>query len=409
MLRRITPSVLLPVLVYEIGNGALAPVLVLIALDEGASTAFAGLIVTLAGVGRILGAVPAAWLTNRVGDRRAMLVAAVVTAVALAWNWAMPEAWGLAIGQLVIGVCIAVYYLARQTYISEVVAVHLRARALSVLGGVHRIGLFIGPFVGALAIHFWGTRVVFGVAIATTVVTGLILTLVSDAEGSTFVAGARAGEGLVAAFRGRRQLFLTLGVAILLIGAVRAARQTVIPLWGEHIGLSATTVSLVFGIASAVDMSLFYPAGHVMDRWGRLAVGIPSMVVLGVGTALLPLSHGAMLLGLFAVVMSVGNGIGSGIVMTLGADAAPVAGRTSFLAIWRLLGDTGTAIGPLVPVGIATVSTLGVGIAVTGLLGVAAAAGLARWVPQHSPLATRAMARAHHTRLTGGAPPPAPM
>jgi len=29
--------------------------------------------------------------------------------------------------------------------------------------------------------------------------------------------------------------------------------------------------TLVFGIASAVDMALFYPSGKVMDRHGRLA------------------------------------------------------------------------------------------------------------------------------------------
>jgi MFS family permease len=69
-LRSLAPSVFLPALVYEIGNGATAPVIALTALGLGASTAAAGLILTLLGVGQIVGNVPSSLLVNRVGDRR---------------------------------------------------------------------------------------------------------------------------------------------------------------------------------------------------------------------------------------------------------------------------------------------------------------------------------------------------
>ena len=82
----------------------------------------------------------------------------------------------------------------------------------------------------------------------------------------------------------------TLGLGVFVVGAVRASRQVVIPLWGDHIGLDATTTSLVFGIAGAVDMLLFYPAGKVMDLYGRVWVAVPSLLVMGVAHLLLPLS-----------------------------------------------------------------------------------------------------------------------
>ena len=118
---------------------------------------------------------------------------------------------------------------------------------------------------------------------------------------------------------------------MLAIGAVRAARQVVLPLWAVHIGLSPEVTSLVFGVASAVDMALFYPSGKVMDRHGRLAVAVPSMLVLGAAMAVLPLTGGLVTLTVVAMVMSFGNGIGSGIVMTLGADVAPPDNRRRFL------------------------------------------------------------------------------
>jgi hypothetical protein len=97
--------------------------------------------------------------------------------------------------------------------------------------------------------------------------------------------------------------------------------------------------------------------------------------------------------------MSIGNGIGSGIMVTIGADAAPADDRTTFLSVWRLLGDSGNALGPLVPAAIAGVAFLGLGVSITGLLGLGAAVGLARWVPRYSPYATRAMARAHRAQV----------
>ena len=51
-----------------------------------------------------------------------------------------------------------------------------------------------------------------------------------------------------------RRILLTLGTGILAIAAARGTRTSLRPLWAENIGLSATSTSLVFGIAGALDM-----------------------------------------------------------------------------------------------------------------------------------------------------------
>jgi MFS family permease len=401
VLRQIGPSVMLPMLVYEIGHGAVMPVIALVALDAGASTTVAGLMLAAIGIGTILGDVPAAWLANRVGEKGAMLAAMLASAVAMASCLVTESVAALAVALLVLGACGATMHLARQSYVADVVAVHHRARAMSTLGGVFRIGLFIGPFVGAAAISVWGTRSAFAVAVVASLVAVVILAFAPVAAGSSGRATI-AGHGPVGVremFRRNRRLFLTLGIAVASIGAIRAARVAVIPLWADHIGLDAATTSLIFGIANFVDMALFYPSGHVMDKLGRLWIAVPCMVVLGLGTMALPLSDSAVSLTAIAMVMAFGNGIGSGIVMTLGADTSPEVDRRSFLAIFRLINDVGTSLGPVIPAAIATVATLGVGISVMGGIGLLGAAGLARWVPRYSSYATRAMVRDHHRRL----------
>jgi MFS family permease len=392
VLRGLTLPVFLPVVVTEIGNGSAAPVIPITTIQFGGSTAIAALMVALLGIGRVLGDIPASLLAERLGDRRSMMVAAGVSFLAYGACLISHSLWVYGAGLLVAGMANATFYLARQSYVIETVPAALRARALSALGGSHRIGLFIGPLVGAGAITLWGDHAAYAVSITANLVTLVLLAVVRGEEPRARSAAARAAHGhdvsSLQVLREHWKLFSTLGLAIIAVGAVRAARQTVVPVWAVHIGLGAAQTSLIFAIASMVDMALFYPAGKVMDVRGRLAIAVPSMTVLGLSMMVLPLTGEIVTLTVVAMAMSFGNGIGAGIMMTLGADAAPEQGRLRFLGVWRFLGDIGNAGGPLVVSAVAAIS-LGAGIVATGAIGLLAALGLYLMVPKFSPFARR--------------------
>ena len=163
-----------------------------------------------------------------------------------------------------------------------------------------------------------------------------------------------------------RSIFLTVGIGALLVSAVRASRQAVIPLWAEGIGLDAATTSLIYGLAGGIDMLVFYPAGKVMDRKGRAWVAVPSMLIMAAALMLTPLTHGALSLLLASLVIGFGNGIGSGMIMTLGADYSPVAGRAHFLGLWRLMSDIGSTAGPALLSAMTALVSLATGIWCTG-------------------------------------------
>jgi hypothetical protein len=117
------------------------------------------------------------------------------------------------------------------------------------------------------------------------------------------------------------------------------------------------------------------------------------VIILGLSFILMPLTHGAVTLGCTAMIMGFGNGIGSGIVMTLGADISPSIGRPTFLGIWRELADAGQGIGPVVLSAVTAAAGLGSGIIVSGVVGFAAAAALWAWIPSR-PRVTRPKAGA---------------
>ena len=120
-----------------------------------------------------------------------------------------------------------------------------------------------------------------------------------------------------------------------------------IPLWAAHLGLAPATASLVFGLAGAADLLLFYPSGRLMDRHGRRAVAVPCLALLGAGFLAVSLSAHPVSFAVAALLLGVGNGFGAGIVMTLGADYSPPNARAQFLGLWRSMSDAGMLAGPL--------------------------------------------------------------
>ena len=80
-----------------------------------------------------------------------------------------------------------------------------------------------------------------------------------------------------------------------------------------------------------------------------------------------------------ALLIAAGNGLGSGIVMTIGADTAPVVGRAQFLGGWRLCGDIGGTSGPLAFSALAAVLPLAAACVVVGLVGLAGAGWVGHW------------------------------
>ncbi|WAH97722.1 MFS transporter [Arthrobacter sp. MMS18-M83] len=384
-MRQLTPSVFLPAMIYEIGNGAIAPIIALTAIGLGASPALAALLVGLLGIGRVLGDIPASWLAERFGDRRAMVMAAGLETVALLGCYFSPSIAIFAVALLLSGMSTATFYLARQSYLADVVALAHRARAMSTLGGSHRIGLFVGPFIGALVVRAVGLNGAYLVAIAATVCAAVLLLTIADIAPPRGQGAAIRGEkSSRAVLVEHRIIFSTLGVTMIGCGAVLAARQTVVPLWAEHQGIGAAETSLIFGTAGAVEMLLFYPAGKIADRFGRLAVALPWMLVLGGAIAAVPFTSDPPSLTAVAIIMSIGSGIGAGTLMTLGADAAPLVGRLRFLGIWRVLSDSGYAAGPAVLSAIAVGTSLSVGITALGAMGLGAAAALKVFVPKHA-------------------------
>jgi MFS family permease len=409
VLWRFGPMVYAPTVLFAIGEGAVLPLIPILAGSLGADVALSALIASMLVVGQLIGNLPAGWAVARVGERVTMIAAgalALVVSVAAALVPSLPV---FAAAVFLIGFCAAAFGLARHSFMTTRVPVLFRARALSLLGGTFRLGMFTGPFIAAGLIGLSGDeRSTIWFFAACLVALILLVSFGPDPEKQFVpdravhsheaedsgepVTGSIPVAERVGVFRTmwlHRRVLSRVGLAAASLSAVRSARQVVLPLWGVSIGLDAQSIALVVGVSGAIDFALFYASGQVMDRFGRLWAALPAMVLMGSGFLALSVSHDGqsaeMWFALFAAVLGVGNGLSSGILLTIGADLAPKDDPAPFLGSWRTLTDAGGATTPLIVTGITAIASLSFAAGAVGIIGLLGAVAFVRWLPRFVP------------------------
>lgn len=369
-LRSLIGGVYLPALLFGIGQWMIIPAIPQFAGELGAGVFLSGLIFAARGAGSMIGDVPSGLLASRLGGRITMTAGVLLTAASAAAMGLSAGPAMLAVLTLLNGVAFALWHVSRLAYMTETVPVEYRGRALSLIGGVTRVGFFAGPIIGGALGKAGGLETVF---FAQAAVVGLAALLVATRLPRGRADGPGAPDRPRVSLRSvvlaeRRSLLVAGSVAIALV-LIRHGRQFLIPVWGSAIDLDPFQIGLVFGFASAIDMVMFYPVGMIMDRWGRKWAIVPSLLVLSASLILMPLADGFGPFLLVGLLSGLGNGLGSGAVMTLGADLSPPDAAGEFLGVWRLVGDVGAVAAPAVVGGLAAVLTLGAAAVSTGGIG----------------------------------------
>lgn len=370
MYRTLFWPVLLPSILIGIALGATAPVSVLAAIELTASPAFASLILALAGAVSLFSTVPAGILIDRIGDRTAMAIgtfaAAVCTAMTIiALVWAGPGSLALFVVSMVLRApSIAVWSLSRQALVAEAVPVHQRGRAMTALGGTMRVGGLIGPLLGAGLLLVLPIVSVYVLAIVCAL---LAVAILYTPAGSTLESVSRAAQKKAADAKNaplpddiRWKTVILAGISITTLAVARSGQPIVVQLWGVHLELSPSTISLIVAVGAALELVMMVPGGRIKDQLGRSPVLIACLAGFGLGFIIMPLTPHVAGMVIAVLVMAVANGFGAGINMTIGADLSPSTGRARFLGIWALFSSVGTLVGP------ATISLL---VASTGIAG----------------------------------------
>jgi len=347
-----------PAFMLFLGSALLSPVLPLYAEDFEVSYAWIGAVASARALGMLLMDVPSGLLLRRLGHKRAILLGMAVTVgfrAAMSWAGSIQEAF---VYQLVSGFGMALYSIARHAYVTERAPKSNRGRSMALFGGLVRIAGFIGPSIGGFVAAWMGLRVPFVVAGLVSVPAVLSVALfmpdgsakaTPSLEGRTSQPRRTEPVDLVEMLRGQARLLVPAGLGHVFVQTVRSGRGIIIPLYAANVlGLDVEQVGLLLTISAAVEMTVFWPAGWLMDNLGRKYSFVPSFALQAIGMACVPLAGGFAGLLACASLIGLGNGLSSGGMLTLGSDLAPDNARGEFLGVWRLIGDVGATAGPAV-------------------------------------------------------------
>ena len=368
--RRVFLPLYLPALLLGIPAQAAFVLLPLYVLDRGGSAAAAAAVVGLRGLGMMAMDLPAGMLAARFGEKFVMLLAVSFILLAfIGYGLADALGWFYLIAFL-NGCGSSTFLLGRMSYVSAYCAAAERGRVIAMIAGSVRAAALLGPLAGGALAHYAGYTVTFLCAALS--VLAALLCVFAFARAAAPATRALAWQTIPDLVVEYRRVFATAGVAAVSFMLMRESRSVLLPLLGAAAGLDAREIGTIVSASALVDIACFYPAGVIMDKYGRRATAVPSSMLFVVTLAAMTFAHSYYSLLAVALLVGVANGMSTGIVMTLGTDLAPADRRSEFLGVWRLLTDAGTALGPMAISALVVVAPLSVaalGVAALGAMG----------------------------------------
>ena len=372
MLRSLALPVYLPAFFINGGTAMLVPLLPLYLADVGLSDSTLGLVIGAAGLGGMVSQIPWGRLIDRTSENVVLVLAVLMIAASVAVFGVIGSAIALGALRFVGGAGQSGWILSRQTFLTHATDAPTRGKAMALFGGTSRTAFLVGPVVAGIVAEVAGFATAF---LLSAVVTGIgVLPLLLWRQTVQREVAVASAPSKRPSLRPHLRSLVLAGTGQILVIAVRPGRFVVLPLVGDSVGLSESEVGFLIGLSGLADLVLFPVSGFLMDRFGRLFAIVPAFSLMGVGLFMLAASDTGTSVTLAAIVIGIGNGLGSGTMLTLSADLAPLTAPSGFLAALGTIRDVGKIAGPVV-VGVVTDSaSLPVSAVVLGTTSLLAAA-----------------------------------
>jgi MFS transporter, DHA1 family, multidrug resistance protein len=344
--------VLAAALLFNLGQGVLRPILPLYLQHVfAANYQMVTLIPVVFGAGKWVASLPTGFLLDRLERRRLMAGGLLLIAVSDV-GCVMTAAYGVFLGfRALAGVGWAMFGTVATTTMVDRPGSQRRGRAVSLLLMSETLGLLLGSSASGWLYQGVGVKSPFMIEAAC-----LLVAAVAVAWREAPTAEPLSAPSAVS--HDRRELTVVLrtpGVFLMsLTNAALIAIQTGVlvflyPLFlVKQGGVRPESVGLLISLSVLGRLLALWLGGNVSDRWGRMRVLIPGLLVYGVLLGSLPFVTHPLWLGLWSLGVGGGAGVVAGLPTALIGDrvAPPLQGVA--IGWLRTMTDSGQILGPLV-------------------------------------------------------------
>ncbi|ORB32307.1 MFS transporter [Mycolicibacterium parafortuitum] len=361
--------------VVALGYGVVAPVLPQYARHFGVSIAAATFVITAFAVMRLVGAPPAGFLVQRMGERRVYTSGLIIVAVSTGACAFAETYWQLLLFRSLGGIGSAMFTVSALGLMIRISPTDARGRVAGLFSSGFMIGSVGGPILGSLTAGFGLSApfLIYGAALlvaATVVFVSLRHSPVvgqPDDEAQTpvpFRTVFRHRAYKAALFSNFATGWASFGLRIALV-----------PLFVvEVLGQGPGAAGLALTAFAVGNIAVVIPSGYLSDRLGRRLLLIVGLTLAAVSTALVGFTTSLPVFLVAAVVAGAATGI---FVSPQQAAVADVVGNKSrggtAVATFQMMADFGSIGGSLLVGLIAQYTSFGWAFLTSGvILGVAA-------------------------------------
>ena len=374
--------------VNQLGFGSIVPALALYARSFGVAQSAIGLAIAVYGLARFLVAVPAGRLADHLGRRTTLAVGGLVSSLGNVLCALAPTYPAFVGARFVAGAGAALVLTTGLIVLADISTPANRGRMMSVYQGVFIFAVGIGPFPGGLLATHWGLAAPFLAYAATSLLASAVAWLAIPETRPARPAGE--AEPLEIPFRAQIRL-LTVHRGFLLVSLiafVNAVARTgalfnIIPILArDRLALDPDRIGFGLALASVVGLALAYPAGVLVDRYGRKIIIVPSTVLSGISLLLFLMAPTYAWFLAACAAWSVAMGISGAAPAAYAADTAPAGMNAAALGTYRMLSDLGYVVGPIALGLAADLASANAALAATAVMLAAVALLFARLAPE---------------------------
>jgi len=360
---RLTSATLVGGIVFAISAAAFSriPLLPDIGGDLSLTVGEIGLLTTAFGIGRLVMDLPAGRLAAAVSPPAAFLGAGIGIAAGNALL-ASSGIFALAlIASSLIGSASALSNTTGMYWFATGSRTERRGASMAMFTTALLIGQMTGPALGGALGSLTGWRAALGVSGAIgIVVVGVCLRRLTSARAGGMderprpddrpadAAGAASATPPGVDPPARSELIAIAAAPFATFFAISGLTQTLIPVIGDdELGLSPAAIGIAIACGAAARFGGTWTAGLGSDRFSRKVVLVPALLLMSLGAAVLTLPLTAAVWSAAILLLALGSSGISVAAATL-ADRVPVEALGRELGLFRLVGDLGLLIGPVV-------------------------------------------------------------
>lgn len=346
-------SIYVPAFFIMTGISIVSPILSIYAKSFQISYTLATLIVSIYAIARFIADIPVGIMGDKWGRKKVLVLGTIILTVSAFLCGTAQTFYELLIYRFLQGFGSSMWMTMRQAMLQDILKPEERGRIMGYFQAFMLIGSTTGPTIGGILAERYGLRAPF-YAYGFMSLIGFILSYIFIEETKhyqKFKATEKNNNHLsleTVLNMLKNQSYMAACIATLTMFLTRTGlRNTLIPLYSDSIGIRPDEVGYAITLSNLANLAVTIPVGHALDKWGRKKIVVLSLMTSAISTSTFILAKDFQAISIACILLGLTTGAGGQAPLAMASDASIDYPHGLAMGLYRVFGDIGFIIGPI--------------------------------------------------------------